>query len=102
MAILSIHEDGDLDGFLSFDIMRIIHIAKARLTKKQLDRSWLQKKMFLALFDDGYLCHHYLCHQYHCSSINTSIQIIITKKVPEGSLALPRDISLITLWHPRV
>ena len=34
MAILEIHEDGDLDGVFTFDIMKIIHIAKARLTIK--------------------------------------------------------------------
>ena len=32
MAILEIHEDGDLDGVFTFDIMKLIHIAKARLT----------------------------------------------------------------------
>ena len=34
MAILEIHEDGDLDGVFTFDIMKLIHIAKARLTIK--------------------------------------------------------------------
>ena len=46
MAILSIHEDGDLDGFLTFDIMRLVHIAKARLTYNQLHQCWGQKDVF--------------------------------------------------------
>ena len=48
MAILEIHEDGDLDGVFTFDIMKLIHIAKARLTIS------ITKTMFATAKGDNY------------------------------------------------